>query len=93
MLSIKLVPYVSPSYSNEQNGGNDLPTLLLAQNYKFCPEKSKNCDTCQHTKWSIIKCGKLRANEAEEITLNKLCVDIMGTYDIQRKGKKVNLNI
>ena len=47
-----------------------------------------NCDTCQHTKLSHIKYGKLLAEEAEEIPWNTLCVDIIGPYYIQRNGQK-----
>ena len=38
------------------------------------------------------KYGKVPANVAEEITRNKLCVDLIGTNYIGRKGKKDNLN-
>ena len=37
-----------------------------------------NCDTCQCTKISIIKYGKLSAKEADEIAWNKLFVYIIG---------------
>ena len=37
------------------------------------------CNTCQRTKWSDIKYGKLPAKVAEEIPRNKLCVDIKKT--------------
>ena len=47
-----------------------------------------NCDTCQRTKWSNKKSGKLPAKEAEEITQNKIFVYIIGPYGIRRKGKK-----
>ena len=46
------------------------------------------CDTCQHTKRSIIKYGKLPAKEAEETPWNKLCVYIIGPYKIRRKVGK-----
>ena len=52
-----------------------------------------NCETCQHTKLSNKKYGKLPAKLAEEIPWNKICVDIIGTYDIRRKGKKENLHL
>ena len=47
-----------------------------------------NCDTCQRTKWLIKKYGKLPAKFTEEIIWNKLCVDLVGPYDIREKGKK-----
>ena len=39
------------------------------------------------------KNGKLPAKLAEEIPWNKLCVDLIGTYVIRRKGRKENLHI
>ena len=51
-------------------------------------EEVNNCDTCQHTKQSNKKYGKLPAKLAEEIPRNKLCVDIIVPYGIRRKGKK-----
>ena len=47
-----------------------------------------NFDTCQRTKGSNIKYGKLPAKESEEIPPNKLCVDIIGYHAIWRKGQK-----
>ena len=44
------------------------------------------CDTCQRTKQSTIKYGKLPAKLAEETPWNKLCVDLIGPYKIRRKG-------
>ena len=52
-----------------------------------------NCDTFQRTEISNKKCGKLPAMLAEEILQNKICVDIIGTYVIQQKGKKENLHL
>ena len=46
------------------------------------------CDTCQRTKRSIKKYGKLSAKLAEETPWNKPCVDIIGPYKILRKGKE-----
>ena len=51
-----------------------------------------NCDTCQREKSSNIKYGKLTAKEAEEIPRNKLCVDLIGPYVIQIKGRKKTYN-
>ena len=47
-----------------------------------------NGDTCQHTKRSNKKYGKLPAKLAEEIPRNKISVDLIGTYIILCKGKK-----
>ena len=47
-----------------------------------------NCDTCQRTKQSDKKYGKLPEKLSKEIPINKLCVDIIGTYVIRRKGDK-----
>ena len=47
-----------------------------------------NCETFQRTKRSNKKYGKLPAKLAEEIPRNKICVNIIGTYFIRRKGKK-----
>ena len=46
-----------------------------------------NFDSCQRTKLSNIKCGKLPAKENEKIPWNKICVDIRGPYIIRRKVK------
>ena len=51
-------------------------------------KKGSNYDTCQRTKLSNKKYGKLPAKLAEEILWNKICVDIIGPYVIRRKGKK-----
>ena len=41
-----------------------------------------NCDTCERTKRSNKKYGKLPAKLAEEIPWNKLCLDLIGPYVI-----------
>ena len=51
-------------------------------------KEGSNCVTCQHTKQSNKKYGKSSAKLDEEIPWNKLCVDHIGTYVIQRNGKK-----
>ena len=56
-------------------------------------EEGTNCDTCQRTKLSNKKHGKLLAKLAEEIPWNKICVDLIGTYVIRRKDKQENLHI
>ena len=38
------------------------------------------------------KNGKLPADKAEEISRNKLCVDLIGTYSIPIKGNNRYLN-
>ena len=52
-----------------------------------------NCDTCQRTKRSKEKYGKLPAKLAEEIPRNKLFVDLIGPYVIIRKVNKENLHL
>ena len=52
-----------------------------------------NCDTCQSTKRSNIKYGKLPAKLAEEISWDKLFVDIIAPYAIGRKLKKYKLHL
>ena len=42
---------------------------------------------------NYLKNGKLPAKEDEEIPWNKLCVDLIGTYVIWRKGWKQNLHL
>ena len=52
-----------------------------------------NCDTCQRTKRSNKKYGKLPSRLAEEIPWNKICVDLIGSHVIRHKGKKENLHL
>ena len=54
----------------------------------YARKEVNNCDTCQRTKRSNKKYGKLTANLDEEIPWNKLCVDLIGLYVILRNGKK-----
>ena len=58
---------------------------------KSVQKEVTNCDTFQRKKWSNIKYGQLPAREAEEIPRNKLYVDLIGAYFIDRKGKKEDL--
>ena len=51
-------------------------------------KEGNNCDTCQRTKRSNIKYGKLTSKEAEEIPQNKLCVYLIGSYIILIKGQQ-----
>jgi hypothetical protein len=46
-------------------------------------EVCKKYPTCQKTKRSTIKYGKLPPKEAEAIPWDKLCVDIIGLYTIE----------
>ena len=55
--------------------------------------KESNCETCQYTRISNKKYGKLQDKLAEEIPQNKICVDIIGLYVIRKKVKKVNLHL
>ena len=48
----------------------------------------KKCHTCQKCKKSNIKYGQLPEKEAEAEPWDKLCVDLIGPYNIKRKGKK-----
>ena len=52
-----------------------------------------SCDTCKHTKLSNIKYGKLPVKEPGKIPRNKLFVDLISSYLIQRNKQKENLNI
>ena len=52
-----------------------------------------NCDTCQCTKISNKKYGKLPAKVDEETTWNKICVYLIVPYVIRRNGKKENLHL
>ena len=52
-----------------------------------------NCDTCQHTKLSNIKYGKLPVKYPEKMPWNKLFVDIIRSYLIQIKKQKEYLNL
>jgi hypothetical protein len=47
------------------------------------------CPTCQQTKKSIQKYGHLPAKEAEVVPWEKLCVDLVGPYDIKNKNGKM----
>ena len=46
------------------------------------------CDTCQRTKFSIEKYGKLPDKLAEETPWNEIGVDTIFPYRIHRKGKE-----
>ena len=70
----------------------DRTEAIIYQHY-YCPgiinafwTEVTNCDTCQRTKWSNKKYGKLPAKEAKEILWNKFCVYLIGPYLIIRNG-------
>jgi transposase InsO family protein len=48
----------------------------------------KKCTNCQLAKPTAQKYGKLPAKLAEENPWDTLCVDLIGPYKIERKGKK-----
>jgi transposase InsO family protein len=48
----------------------------------------KKCQLCQKAKLTNQKYGKLPAKLAEENPWDTLCVDLIGPYKIERKGKK-----
>ena len=52
-----------------------------------------NGDTCQRTKRSNIKYGKLPSNLSEETTRNKIYVYLIGPYFIRINKQKDNLNL
>src|SRR5687768_8572378 len=45
------------------------------------------CPTCQKNKWKHKKYGHLPAKEAEEQILDKMCINLIGSYKIRRKGQ------
>jgi hypothetical protein len=55
---------------------------------KHVQEACSRYDTCQLTKKAKKKYGKLPAKEAEIEPWDVLCVDLIGPYNIERKGKK-----
>ena len=91
--ALHLLPYTSPSYRNGYNREDGFQNLDWIGIRKSLRKEVTNCDTCQQTKQTIIKQGKLPAKEAEKIPRKKLCVDIIGPYFIRRKGQKLNLNL
>ena len=50
-------------------------------------KKVTKCDVCQGTKRSTKKYGKLPAKLAVKTPWNKLYVDLIGPYEMRRKGK------
>jgi hypothetical protein len=48
----------------------------------------RKCQFCQKAKVTNQKYGKLPAKQAEENPWGMLCVDLIGSYKIQCKGKE-----
>jgi hypothetical protein len=46
----------------------------------------KACPTCQRNKRKVKKQGHLPTKEAEATPWDKMCIDLIGTYTIRRKG-------
>ena len=74
--------------------GMDITEAMIRQHLQFpnirdaIQKESSNFDTFQRTEQPNVKYGKLPTKLAEEILWNKLSVDIIGTYVIQRRVKK-----
>jgi Integrase zinc binding domain len=51
-------------------------------------DKCSTCHICQLTKRAKKKYGQLPAKEAEATPWERLCVNMIGPYNIKRKGKK-----
>ena len=72
----------------------DITEAMIRQHLQFpnirdaIQKESSNFDTFQRTEQPNVKYGKLPTKLAEEILWNKLSVDIIGTYVIQRRVKK-----
>ena len=81
-----MVPYVYPSYKNVYNWGCGFQHLYCTVIRTALFKEVNNCYTCQHTKRSNTKYGKLTAKEYEEIPQNKLFVDIIGLDVMRGKG-------
>ena len=84
-LRIILVPQASTSHRNGQIIGNDSPTFVLAKHQKIHPEGSKELQNLPMYKNVNTKYGKFPSKQAEKISRNKQCVDIIGPYVIRRK--------
>ena len=74
--------------------GIDRTKALIFQHFHwpdirhYVRRKVTNCETCQCTKRSNKKYGKLEAKLAQEIPRDKLCVDIIVPYVIRKKARK-----
>ena len=88
MLNITLIPYVSPSYRNGYNGGDNFPTFALPRKKRSLPKGSNQLwhspthKTIKIKIWQIISSGIWGNN------MKKLCVYLRVTYSIRREGKK-----
>ena len=73
--------------------GKDRMEAIIAQHFTFdglqatCKRVCSTCDTCQRTKRKTIKYGKLPVKVPEIVLWETLCVDYVGEYKINRKGK------
>ena len=81
-----MVSHVSPKSWMGYNGGSDLPTLILARHKKRHPKESHRIRRMLRYKILNKKNSQLPAKIAEEIPWNKICVDLIGPYNIRRKG-------
>ena len=79
--------------------GMDITEAMICEhlywpNIKYSARKEVNdCNTCQRTKQSNKKYGKLPAKLSEAIPRNRLCVHLTGPYVIKRKGQKEHIYI
>jgi transposase InsO family protein len=48
----------------------------------------RSCPTCQRSKRKVKMYGHLPVKEAESEPWDKMCIDLIGPYTIQRKGKE-----
>ena len=53
-----------------------------------CKSHVRYCDTCQRCKKQKVKYGHLPAKTAEVVPWERLCVDLIGPYKIERKGQE-----
>ena len=74
--------------------GLDKKEAMICQHFywsgirKLVQKEATKCDVCQCTKRSTTKYGKIPAKLAEETLRNKLCVDLIGPYNIRGKDKE-----
>jgi Integrase zinc binding domain len=52
-------------------------------------KRCSTCDVCQQTKSTHAKYGHLPEKDAECEPWERLCVDMIGPYNIKRKGKNL----
>ena len=83
-----MVPHISTSSRNGSNGDDDLPTFLLSRSQISRTEGSHRMRHTPTQKTINKKYVTLTAKLVEETSWNKLCVDLMGPYQICRKSKQ-----